>query len=519
METFDRLTPQESRLHARQWRRACQTALVALVVLMAVMNQLAPNRPVDYASPLEHFYYGSIGSDISGGLPLKVVQVLPRMFPEYLPAGRAHDDYTAFGFIQEPGHTMPIGFSTRQRVIDFTAPNCAVCHTGSVRETASSEPAIIAAMPANTVDLLGYFQFLFKCAGDDRFTAENVVAAMREAGIAGPLDGLIYHFVVPQMKSGLLARQARLSFLAAPDYPPFGPGRVNTFDTFKFDQFADFYRAHGQPIGEDEIYGTVDFPSVWNQAPRDGMRLHWDGNNTSVRERNFSAAIGAGATPPVMDIERLFRVEAWLRDLPAPPYPFAIDEPLARRGAEIYQQYCFDCHDFAGDRIGTVIPLDQIGTDRGRLDSYTPFLLKAQQDYTKGYFWSFTHFEKTDGYATQPLDAIWARAPYLHNGSVATMWDLLQRADKRPQAFTIGSDVYDQRDMGFQHEVLTGSPAAGYRHGDGRPYTGTAFVLDTQLRGNGNQGHAGPEYGTELSDEDKRALIEYLKWQDRLATP
>ena len=60
---------------------------------------------------------------------LKVLQVFPAMFPEYLPKGSERKDYTAFGFIQQPGHPMPIGFSVRRQIIDLTAINCAACHT------------------------------------------------------------------------------------------------------------------------------------------------------------------------------------------------------------------------------------------------------------------------------------------------------------------------------------------------------------------------------------------------------
>jgi len=511
METWDRLTPLESRLYARQFRCASVLVVIGSLLLMLLLWAFAPNRPVDYKSDLEHFYYGSIGSDISSGLPLKVLQVLPKMFPEYLPEGGARQDYTVFGFIQEPGKPMPIGFSTRRRFIDLTAINCGACHTGSVRETPDTEPQVIAGMPANTVNLLAYFQFLFECAADDRFNADEIVAAMEEADLAGPLDGLIYRFVVPIMKDGLLERERKLRFLQRPTYTQFGPGRVSTFDTFKYDQFAYYYRAHKQPIDPHEIYGIVDFPAVWNQAPREGLRLHWDGNNTSVRERNFSAAIGAGAEPQDMDTARLFRIEAWLKALPPPAYPFAIDEEKAEQGEAIYKKYCFDCHDFAGSAVGEVVPLEEIGTDRHRLDSYTQFLLEAQKDYTKGYPWAFSHFTKTHGYSNQPLDGIWARAPYLHNGSVPTLWDLLTPAEERPKAFTIGGDVYNQEKMGFVHEVLEETAEAGFVQASGDPYAGKAFVLDTALRGNGNRGHTGPEYGTEFSDDKKRALIEYLK--------
>jgi hypothetical protein len=49
------------------------------------------------------------------------------------------------------------------------------------------------------------------------------------------------------------------------------------------------------------------------------------------------------------------------------------------------------------------VPIEKIGTDRYRMDSYTPFYLKVQKDCTKGYFWAFEHFRKTLGYASHPL--------------------------------------------------------------------------------------------------------------------
>ena len=98
-----------------------------------------------------------------------------------------------------------------------------------------------------------------------------------------------------------------------------------------------------------------------------------------------------------------------------------------------------------------------------------------------------------------PLDGLWARAPYLHNGSVPTLNDLLEPAEQRPVSFFIGDTVYDQENVGFRHD----SPVAD----DGR----RLMRLDTTLRGNGNHGHEGEPYGTALADDDKQALLEYLK--------
>src|SRR5262245_33015547 len=110
--------PSTIREGCRRWRRLKATvtlSVVAIVVAFLLSYRYSLNRPATYADIREHFKYGSIGSDIENGLPLHVVKVMPRMFPEYLPQGGAKD-WTAFGFIQEPGREMPIGFSRRRRV-------------------------------------------------------------------------------------------------------------------------------------------------------------------------------------------------------------------------------------------------------------------------------------------------------------------------------------------------------------------------------------------------------------------
>lgn len=512
-EPFNRLTPKESRLHARRLRLVGVLVLALVGGLLLLFDAFAPNRPVGYESARNHFFYGSIGADVSRGIPLKVLRVLPEMFPEHLPEEADTSGYSAFGFIQESGKTLPIGFSVRRQFIDYAGINCAVCHTGTVRKSKNAERRIIAGMPANTVDLLSYYRFLFETAADKRFTSQNVLRAMEEQGIAEPLDGIIYPFVVPRVKEALLEQRDRLEVFLKADYPSWGPGRVNTFDPFKYDQFNSYYEAHDQE--SKEKYGLVDNPSIWDQARRDSLWLHWDGNNCSAVERNFSAAIAAGAEPQHMAVGSLLRVQAWLDTLSAPAYPYAIEEKLAQRGEAVFQTHCANCHSYEGDRIGTVIPIEEIGTDRHRMNSYTDVLLRAQKHYTKDVPWQFENFRNTNGYAARPLDGIWSRAPYLHNGSVPTMRGLLRPADQRPDVFTRGSDVYNQEEMGFVHEELTPAPDSGYAHSDGTPYSGTSFVYDTRQPGNSNRGHTGPAYGTTLSEQKKEALIEYLKYRDR----
>jgi hypothetical protein len=257
-----------------------------------------------------------------------------------------------------------------------------------------------------------------------------------------------------------------------------------------------------------ELDAPADFPSIWLQRPRReprAMELHWDGNNTDMTERNKSAAFGTGTTPPTIDIYRIKRVEEWILDARPPAFSelFPVDEALAARGAPVYKEYCATCHgasgrDFSGEYVGRVTPIEAIATDRRRLDSYTNTLAVNQGTLYAGYPWRFTQFRKTFGYANMPLDGLWLRAPYLHNGSVPSLRDLLEPAARRPAVFWRGNDVFDPLKVGFVSDL----PEAA-----GRKF----FRFDTAVAGNGNAGHEGRAYGTELSAADKVALVEFLK--------
>jgi hypothetical protein len=133
-----------------------------------------------------------------------------------------------------------------------------------------------------------------------------------------------------------------------------------------------------------------------------------------------------------------------------------------------------------------------------RRNSYTYDLAANQGQLYSGAPYRFKHFRKTYGYANLPLDGIWLRAPYLHNGSVPTLRLLLEPAANRPALFYRGNDNYDPVNVGFVWQLQAS---------DGRTY----FPYDTRAIANGNWGHEGPAYGTALPSEDKDALVEYLK--------
>ena len=522
VRTLDRTLTDEVRESPvdRQERRTRRRLLLllALVVIAVVIGWLVrrftADRPVEYADIGEHFKYGSIGAEPGGSLtapiggvlpPYWVFKVLPEICPEKLPGG-----YASLGMLYEPGHDLPVGVSRRWRLgFDQVGLNCAVCHTGTVRETPASRPQLVLGMPANQLDIRRLFGFILDCSLDERLTADNLLGKIAAAGgDLGTLDRALYRLaLVNQVKLTTLKLQRRIGILLQDDVTPWGAGRVDTFNPYKSIQF----NWPLERLPHDELIGASDYPSLWNQKARaqslpqapDGMWLHWDGNNNSVDERNLSASLGAGVTPTTIDHAALKRVRDWAWTLPPPRYPFAVDDALAARGEPLYRQYCSDCHadhhfregQAVGSRVGTVTPIADIGTDPFRLHSYTSTFAANQYDLYPGSPYRFHHFRKTNGYANQPLDGIWARAPYLHNGSVPTMRDLLEPPEKRPARFYRGYDVYDQKRLGF---------VSGVAAEKGRSY----FLYDTSLPGNGNQGHL---FGTQLSPEEKDALVEYLK--------
>jgi mono/diheme cytochrome c family protein len=365
--------------------------------------------------------------------------------------------------------------------------NCATCHAGAYREAPGAPKQVVLGMPSHQMDLQSYARFLSAIAKDPRFNADTLVAAMKKHPEFGFVDRFIYSwFAISATKKGIEERDPRLAWFDK--RPPQGPGRVDTFNPYK----AMF--AEATHFDQDTTVGTADLPSLWNQRMRQGLWLHWDGNNNSVEERNKSAAIGAGATPESLDLAALDRIANWILDLKPPAYPAArINRPLADTGKPIYQQHCASCHDIGQPRVGQTIDLADIGTDPERVNSFTPELVAQMNTIGTGKPWKFSHFRKTNGYAGMPLDGVWLRAPYLHNGSVPNLRALLFLED-RPARFYRAYDVYDWSGVGF----VSAGPEAEKQ----------GVLFDTSLRGNGNGGHT---YGRDLPPADRDAIIEYLK--------
>lgn len=135
--------------------------------------------------------------------------------------------------------------------------------------------------------------------------------------------------------------------------------------------------------------------------------------------------------------------------------------------------------------------------ERDRLNGYRPNGVRDEVTFPNG--------KKMIAYKARPLNGIWATPPFLHNGSVPTLFDLLSPFDERPKSFWLGNREFDPVKVGYRSEKFKGG-----------------FLLETWLRGNWNGGHLFEDrtpgkprkpgtIGEGLTERQRYALIEYLK--------
>ncbi len=479
-----------------RWPRWLKISLPLVLILGAVLAVVGYNRflrdygAVQFDNPADRFKYGSIGAENDSGIPYWIFYVLPRVFPDKLP--KPGIGYAAFGVNWEQGQELPVGFSKRRIGFDRVANTCASCHVASYRTQPDETPALVVGGPNHTLDLEAFFRFLVDCAKDPRFNADTLMAEIQLSADLDIIDRLAYRYlIIPITKKTLIAREGQFQWLYRHDFPEWGRGRDDAMNLTKYFMIR-------WPM--DDSFGPTDMPSVWNlkkYQPENGHRMNFAGDSHDPYSVIIDSALGLMGAEPRDKRAFLGQIDwlvDYLKNLPAPAYPFPVDRALAAQGKPLFDANCAACH--ASPRTGTVIPLDEIGTDRGRIDTWgeraaveANKVVKAMGIERKGLVEA-----PLTGYVAQFLDGIWLRAPYLHNGSVPTLADLLTAPGERPRTFWRGYDVYDPAKVGF---VVQGAAAQ---------QAGTE--LDTRLRGNGNQGH---DFGTGLADADKTALLEYLK--------
>jgi processive rubber oxygenase RoxA-like protein len=484
-------------LFRSRWRAFLVAAVVVLGLggaMFTYQRFFREEPPPYFESDEDHFLFGSVGTEAAEGVPYWVWLVLPRIFPDLLPGAGG---YAALGVLGKAGHEMPVGLSKVTIGFPRVGINCAMCHAASVRLRPEDPATIVAAAPSHQTAPQGYLQFLTDTAADPRFTADAILAEIAKNYRLSLIDRLVYRFaIIPQTRRALLRLREQNAWMRS--RTAWGRGRIDPFNPVKF-------RMLGQPI--DDTIGNSDMVPLWNFNTHRGYAYHWDGLNTELREVVMSSAIGDGTNVTWVDrdyarwnstdkreMSSLRRVMNYISALEPPKYPLPLDQRLAAEGAAVFDRECAACHAPGQSRFGQVVPVAEVGTDRHRLDMWTKGSAAAYNAYGSGRDWVFSAFRTTEGYVAVSLDGLWLRGPYLHNGSVPSLAELLEPADRRPKQFWRGYDVIDPMKGGF---VSDGPEARRI---------GTRY--DTSQPGNSNAGHV---YGTTLPADSKRALVEYLK--------
>jgi mono/diheme cytochrome c family protein len=310
---------------------------------------------------------------------------------------------------------------------------------------------------------------------------------------ATPLSPAIIDFTNNSIKfAGLQTLEEKIAVLRPPPWPR---------EIFGFDEQL---AAKGQPLFDANcgrchtIKQSPDFPELWRTEilpvgtdPK--MVLN------SQRTAQPGPLLGALMPPPAIgarigdpakagDLLAKAVVGSLLAEALLPPIPSP--EKLAQSGVFRALRKDFAEH-LPGENLDTL--LDPRQSPKAKVDALLE--LKAFMEAKLSDMFSPPSTTAGAAYESRVLEGVWAVAPYLHNGSVPNLWELMKPAKDRKSTFKVGSRIFDPKNVGYAT--------------DDSPFKTGEFVADpANANGNGNGGH---EFGASLTDEERWAIIEYMK--------
>ena len=453
-------------------------------------------------------------------LPLDVVRAVEsvRTFKPFL------EDVQRFRLIPDPEDPdgLPVGMSAQLREGKRAEPkmvffNCAACHTAEL--TYRGKVVRVDGAPGQ-VDIAGFIVELLQSIDSTVVDPQRLATFVKRLR---PLPGSAKDAKeeLQAVATATKLLQEKLIYLkrlrSLRPTTTAGFGRLDAFVAARNLLFGDKYAI--------DVNSPVSLPPMFGLS-RLGW-FHYDNNTNSILQRNIGEDLGVGAVADLhsgestVEIRNLIRLESLAAKLQTPRWPEEVfgkpDAARVARGAIHYQKECASCHDSSqeGKFPDRVISLEDLGTDPNRLRNFAtpvgsePFsqALGAALEKVEQKAFAREHitaeeakslepprvvWRTSKGYAARPIDGAWATAPYLHNGSVPTLLDLLRPPAERPKTFLTGSREFDPHKVGFVHDGAAGG----------------TFLLDTALDGNHNTGHL---YGTTLPEAQRLDLLEYLK--------
>jgi len=452
------------------------------------VRPLPAPTPGDAAKGAGEFFDSDLGSARWSAVPRAIFEALPEIFPDLMPEG-----WEGIGlFWKGEGHEgAPVGSADITLFgLESYSANCAICHTGRFNGK------VVADMPNTDLDIQLMSHVLETAVKSGRLTADAVAEVAQKKG--RPL-GTIETWMI-----GRAIDLAKVSFAKMTPgwyHDDVGPGRS--------DALAGWKRAVG--VNDPADITWVDLPAIFNQKLKE--RTLYDGSITgdmSARIMLTELRKGRPARDPLLHREVFDDLVAWMKVLTPPPYPFAVDHEKATQGGVLFERICSSCHGTYGDAPtypNKRIDVRRVETDPERANAMNERVADALEHHE---YKGILHVEPRAAYMPPALNGIYLTAPYLHNGSVPTLRDLLEPAEKRPVAFYRRWNEFDPTRVGLVCDVVQGesgpecAPDATQKKHDPR----TVWKFDTRKKGNRNTGHT---YGAMLGDEEKAALVEYLK--------
>ena len=253
------------------------------------------------------------------------------------------------------------------------------------------------------------------------------------------------------------------------------------------------------------VHHDMDTPPWWNYKTR--TQLYSDG----FAEKSHRALMPF-LLEPINGPERFAewesdfeKIEQYLQSVPPPKYPHAVNSKLADSGRIAFARVCADCHGSYGRNSHypeLTIALDEVGTDPVRLGALNSEYRSRYGSSWFGFYGESKVLSEPAGYVAPPLNGIWASAPYLHNGSVPTLWHLLH-PEERPKRWQASRErEFDPVRIGIAIEAA--APNADELSDSLR----RRDIFDTTQFGKSASGHNFPD---KLTETEKRAVLEYLK--------
>ncbi len=451
---------------------------------------------------------------------------------------------------------LPVGFAKTVDVIDkntYTGLTCAACHTTEIsykNQTVRIDggPSLFDAMLFAEEIGESLSALVGEHSDTGKFTRFAKAVLNEEWSEAGQirLHDAVLKTLEERSKPQRVAETSEMNL-----YPTeWGPGRLDALGRGGNTILFQLDRHNLRPAN-----APVSYPAIWNTWML--SRVQWNGAVRQPMGRNLLQALGLGADLSFDPTNQKFRtsanvsdlsqIEKLVQQLKPPVWPEkvfgVIDEAKAIRGARLYEQHCAHCHvatlsdpNESGKQFKEVnlIPLKEIGTDPLAATNFhqrtvntgplgfdlltvadtaeylTTQILEGQYQeqnisQEQQQAWNGYRPNTIEGplaYVARPHSGVWALAPYLHNGSIPNLFQLLSPREERENVFYVGHSKYDPKHVGFVSQQIDE----------------TDFTFVTNIPGNSNSGHEfrdGPKMngviGPALSDQERWELIEYLK--------